>query len=110
MTQIAPRSIDSVGRALTEAQTIAAEMLGYCYDRALVLKEAKVTRASLWNWQQIPEFQEAVQEANRQYIAELREAKNRVVQVALDVVEEELRNKASKNRVDLAHSIVKSIL
>ena len=99
-------------RQLTENQRVAAELLGRCHPRRDIYTATGLANrpATISEWLAIPEFQDAVADANRRYIAELRETKSRLLQKSLDLVEAELDKAESKSRLEIAHSIVKSIL
>ena len=98
-------------RTLTEAQTIAANLVGRCFDRKEILKAAGLKRTqTISEWLNIPEFQEVVAQSNREYIAELREAKARIIRESLELVEKALKDAKSKTRVEMAYGIVRSVI
>ena len=86
-------------------------MVGRCFERKAILKAAGLRRANtISDWLTIPEFQEAVAQANREYIAELREMKSRIIAKSLALVEEEMAKANSKTRVEMAYGIVRSVI
>jgi hypothetical protein len=90
---------------------IAADMLGRCMDRKLVMQAAGLRRQNtLSDWLREPAFQEAVALANQVYIAELREQKSRIIAASLELIEAELAKANSKKRIDIAHSVIKTVL
>ena len=106
MTQVAVTTRD-----LSERQAVAADLMGRCVDRKDILKAINSRRrADLSEWLTIPEFQAAVAQANREYIAELREMKSRIIAKSLALVEEEMAKANSKTRVEMAYGIVRSVI
>ncbi len=97
-------------RPTAEQKQLAAEMLGWCVDSGDIIKHFGITRQTLWDWQNQEEFQLAVSEANRQYIAEFRAGKSRILKLALEVVEQEMKKADSKTRLEMAYGIVRSVL
>jgi len=95
---------------LPPAMDMAASQLGRCVDRALITKEAKIHRITLWKWQQLPAFQEAIRRYNREWISELNERKARIIEKALELEEQDLHDKQSKTRQAAAHEIAKQVL
>ena len=96
--------------ALPPNMDSAAYMLGRCVDRKAIQAEIKVTRATLWNWTQLPAFQEAIRRYNREWLSELNERKARIIELALELEEKDLADKASKTRQAAAHEIAKQVL
>jgi hypothetical protein len=70
------------------------------------------SRTTLWEWLQIPEFQDAVRRSNREWLGELSEAKARIIARALEIEEESLAagNGDDKSRAALAHDIARNVL
>ena len=96
---------------MTEQQFVAANLVGRCVERKEILKAAGLRRsATISEWLNIPEFQEAVAQANREYVAELREMKARIIAKSLALVEEEMEKANSKTRVEMAYGIVRSVI
>jgi len=96
---------------LTDKQRIAADLLGRCVDRREVMRVIGTRRSTtITEWLAIPEFQDARMAANATYIAELREQKSRIIAASLDLIEQELANAKSRKRVDIAHSVAKTVL
>lgn len=74
---------------------------------------ARIVKVSEWTvsmWCKLPDFQEKVMEANMADIHELRATRNRLIREAQLIVEEELANKESPRRVEIAREVVRSVL
>jgi hypothetical protein len=96
--------------ALPPAMDSAAYMLGRCVDRKVIAGDLKVTRKTIWNWTQLPAFQEAIKRYNREWLSELNERKARIIELALELEEKDLADKQSKTRQAAAHEIAKQVL
>ncbi len=68
------------------------------------------SRTTLWNWLQLPEFQDAVKRSNREWLAELNERKARIIERALELEEAELHDDNSDRRAAFAHEIARNVL
>jgi hypothetical protein len=68
------------------------------------------SRTTLWEWLQLPEFQDAVRRSNREWLGELSESKARIIAKALELEEAELDDASSDKRAAFAHDIARNIL
>lgn len=96
---------------LSEGQSTAAYLLGRCIARKQIEQQVEISRPTLWRWLQIPEFQDAVRQSNREWLAELSERKARIIERALELEEQNLGDDAdAKRRADYAHEIARNVL
>lgn len=96
---------------LTERQSSAAYLLGRCIARKQIEDQLEVAPKTLWRWLQIPEFQDAVRQSNREWLAELSERKARIIERALELEEANLGADADADRRSAyAHEIARNVL
>ncbi len=96
---------------LTESQSTAAYLIGRCVARKVICAQLQVDRVTVWRWLQVPEFQEAVRQSNREWLSELTEAKGRIIARALEVEEASLAEDANaERRAAIAHEIARTVL
>jgi transposase len=95
---------------LKRKQLKAAVLLGQSMSQRDVAKIVRVSEWTVSMWCKLPDFQDAVMEASRADIAEIRATRNRLIREAQLIVEQELKDKASPKRVEIAREVVRSVL
>jgi hypothetical protein len=97
-------------RLLNPQMAAAAVLIGRSSRHNDAARLVGVKRDTLATWTSRPDFQLAVAEANRVWIAELIAEKGRIIEQALKVEEATLKNKKHPRQAAYAHEIAMKVV